>query len=426
MKPRSLAVPSHLFMALFASMSFGYLDIYLFNSGALSFPAAYIFLAALTCYGCCLVIQSVVSPALRAELIRVYIARASMFAAFGSIILCAFVYSMVPGAKWDEGPTYLLSPVYDSMVVFLAMLLPVQLHHRRHFERYVLCGFAVLLASVAVDVYRPGTFSPIPDRAAGFAENPNTAAFVLLLFCAFLLDFHRLRRRDIVVITLTSAGVLTTLSRGGGVLLAFLLAYYIVCIVLANRCGAVRALRGAAMLGVLLALIYGSAVLLLDHAEIFALSYQPRLGLFDGSHELVPADDDRIVALRAALELVKQSPLVGYGTGYSASMDATPHNMFLQHWINSGLAGVIAYLFLLAAVFRLFWMPRFRRGLLFTALVALNSFFSHNILEERAFLALLGALLTISFYESAGAQSASRGDASKWRPSARASLADMH
>lgn len=402
---------SQLSMALFAGISLGYLDIYLFDSGTISFPAAYIFIAVLSCFGFGLFIQGVVSPSLRATIVRTYVAHVSVFTAFAGIILCAFVYAMVPGAKWDEGPTYLLSPVYDTLAVFLAMLVPVQPHHRRHVEKYVLCGFAVLLASVAVDAYRPGTFSPIPNRASGFAQNPNTAAFGLVLLCTVLIDFHRIRPRDIVVITLTSVGILTTFSRAGGVLLAALLVYYVLSNVLLNRDSGLRAVRGVAIVAVLLTAIYGAAVLLLDHAEIFALSYQPRLGMFDGSEEFVAADDDRIIALQAAADLIKRSPIIGYGTGYSASMEATPHNMYLQHWINGGLAGVIAYVWLLATAFRVFWRRRFRRGVLFTALVALNSLFSHNILEERAFLALFGVLLTTSLYE--GAQRATRSAA--WR-----------
>jgi O-Antigen ligase len=394
---RTLSVlPSHMFMALFAGLCLGYVDIYLFDSGAISYPAAYIFLGLLVFFGIGLVIQSAVSARLRAEIIAMYTAHVSVLVAFGGMVVCAFVYAMVPGAKWDEGPTYLLSPVYDSLVVFFAMLLPVRPHHRRHFEKYVLCGFAVFLASVAVDAYRPGTLSPIPDRAAGFGQNPNITAFVLLLLCASVIDFHRPRPRDVVVITLTSAGVLTTLSRGGGVLLVFLVAYYASCLVLLNR---LRAFRHAAAVGILLVLICGVGFVLLHHADIFALSYQPRLGMFDGAQELVPLDDDRIVALKASVDLIKQSPVLGYGTGYSASMTATPHNMFLLQWINSGLAGVIAYVFLLGTAFRLFWRRRFHRGLVFTGLITLNSFFSHNLLEERAFLALLGVLLTISFYE---------------------------
>ena len=86
----------------------------------------------------------------------------------------------------------------------------------------LLCAFVVLLSSVFADACYPGTFSSLPDRAAGFAENPNIAAFVLVLLCSCLVDFQRRRLKSHVLMALTSLGVLTTLSRGGGILLAVL------------------------------------------------------------------------------------------------------------------------------------------------------------------------------------------------------------
>jgi O-antigen ligase len=104
--------------------------------------------------------------------------------------------------------------------------------------------------------------------------------------------------------------------------------------------------------------------------------------------------------MKTAVDLVKRSPVIGYGTGYSYSLgEVTPHNMYLQQWINNGLPGLVAYLFLLGASARTFWKRRYARGVLFVFLVAINGMFSHNILEERVFLGLLGILLTCSFYE---------------------------
>lgn len=399
MKLRTLtALPSHLFMAAFVAIFFAYVDLYLFNSGAISIPAAYIFLALLTGFGVVLLIQAAVSARLKGEIIALYAAHAWVLAALVAIMFCTFLFAFLPGAYWDEGPRYLLFPVYDSLVILFAMLLAVPQHHRRHFHQYLLCAFVVLLASVFVDAYYPGTFTLVPDRAAGFAENPNTAAFVLVLLCSCLVDFQRQRLRNLVLMALTSLGVLVTLSRGGGILLGLLFAFYAYRIVSLNRHRPGRLLRRATALAVLVAIIYVTGAFLVRRADMFALSFQPRLEMLYGTQELVASDDDRIGLLITSIGVLAKSPVLGYGTGYTYSMVAGPHNIYLQQWINNGLPGLLAYLMLLGTCVLVFWKRQFSRGLVFVGLVAVHGLFNHNILEERAFLALLGVLLTVSFY----------------------------
>jgi O-antigen ligase len=258
----------------------------------------------------------------------------------------------------------------------------------------------VFAGSVVYDALYPGTFSLVPDRAAGFAENPNTAAFILVLLCVSIVDLDRFRVGDCAAWALTAVGVFLTLSRGGIILFLCAFGYYAYRTLRTNTAHPAHLIRRAAALAAVFAAVVAASVFLVQRADMFALSFQPRLGMIDGESELVTEDDDRIGALKTALDLVKQSPVIGYGTGYSYSLvDVTPHNMYLQQWINNGLPGLVAYLLLLGASARTFWKRRYTRGVLFISLVAINGMFSHNILEERAFLGLLGVLLTCSFYE---------------------------
>ena len=74
--------------------------------------------------------------------------------------------------------------------------------------------------------------------------------------------------------------------------------------------------------------------------------------------------------------------------------------MYLGRWLDGGLLGLVTYLWLLAAMAFLFWKRGSGRGLAFTGLVALQGFFTHNLLEERLFLVVLGVLLTLSFRDA--------------------------
>ena len=396
----AITVPAHLFMAVIVTVFLGYVDVYLFSSGVLATAPTYMLLRVLGCWAAITLVQCFMSRGLSGELWTLYSNHIGVLFALLGLVACSVVFALLPDAYWEDGPMYLLYSAYDSSVLLLSMLLPFRAHHRRYFSFYILCALLVLLSSVLFDAYYPGTFSIVPDRAAGFAENPNTAAFVLVLLCSCIIDFHQFRARDIAVLTLTGIGVFTTLSRGGAILLAFAFAYYTYRMVLASVHTPIRLFARAATLVILVLVLYAAATFLVQRADIFSLSFQPRLAMLQGTNEVVTADDDRLHALAEALRVVSGSPVIGYGTGYSYSLNATPHNMYLQQWINNGLPGLAAYLLLLGTSALLFWTRESARGLLFVGLVTINGFFSHNILEERAVLGLLGVLLTCSFYES--------------------------
>jgi O-antigen ligase len=379
---------------------FAYVDFHLAQTAALSTASTYIFLWALAGWSAIVLAQCLATPRLAREVIAVYANHVGVLAALLAIVVCSCLFALMPTAYWNDGVMYLLYPPYDALIVVLSMLLAVHAVHRQSFRVYLCGAFAALACSVLYDALYPGTFSIVPDRAAGFAENPNTAAFILMMLSSAIVDLDRFRLSDCVVWALTAVAVFLTLSRGGAILFFCGFAYYAYRTLRTNAARPARLIKGGAALAAMLAVVVASSTFLVERADMFALSFQPRLDMIHGDSRVVTEDDDRIEALKTAIDLVKQSPVIGYGTGYSYSLnDITPHNMYLQQWINNGLPGLVAYLFLLGAAARTFWRRRYRRGLLFVSIVAINGMFSHNILEERAFLGLLGILLTCSFYE---------------------------
>jgi len=379
---------------------FAYVDFHLAEIAVIWPASTYIFFWALAGWAAIVGVQCLASPRLAREVLALYANHTAVIGALLAIVACSCLFALMPAAYWNDGVMYLLYPPYDAIVVLLSMLLAVHAVHRRAFGVYLVTAFLVLAGSVLYDALYPGTFSIVPDRAAGFAENPNTAAFILMLLCAAIVDFDRFRLGDCVVWALAAVAVFLTLSRGGAILFLSGFGYYAYRIVRTNAASPLRLVSRTAALAAIFALVAVAGIFLVQRADMFALSFQPRLDMIHGDSRLVDEDDDRIEALKTAIEVVRRSPLIGYGTGYSYSLiDATPHNMYLQQWINNGLPGLAAYVFLLAAAGRTFWRRGYRRGVLFVSLVAINGMFSHNILEERAFLGLLGILLTCSFYE---------------------------
>lgn len=379
---------------------FAYVDFHMAQTAAVSTASTYIFLWVLAGWAAIVAAQCLASPRMAREVIALYANHVGVLGALLAIVACSCLFALMPTAYWNDGVMYLLYPPYDAIVVVLSMLLAIHGVHRHSFRLYLLGAFVVFAGSVLYDALYPGTFSLVPDRAAGFAENPNQAAFILVLLCASIVDLDRFRVGDCAVWAVTAVGVFLTLSRGGAILFLSGFGYYAYRTVRMNAAHPAHLIKRAAALAAMFAAVVATSVFLMQRADMFALSFQPRLGMIHGESEFVTEDDDRIGALKTAVDLVKRSPVIGYGTGYSYSLaDTTPHNMYLQQWINNGLPGLVAYLFLLGASARTFWRRRYRRGVLFISLVVINGMFSHNILEERAFLGLLGILLTCSFYE---------------------------
>jgi O-antigen ligase len=389
--------PSVLLMSAFFAAFVSYLDHHLEARGALPFKNVSMFLWALAAMTAGTVLRAAASPRERARLITLYRMHVGVLAPLGAVVLCSFASAFLPTANLDEGPRYVLYPAYNAAIVVLSMLLPFPEHHRKRIRWYLAIAFALAAASVFVDVIRPGTFSILPDRAAGFARNPNGGSFLLIALCCSMIVFDRVRGVDLVVLGVTALGVIATLSRGGAVLLALVVCCYVPCVVrdAARRGVGVVVIRLAALL-LLVGGTYAATSRLIDQ-RMFA-GTGSRVGMLLGTQQVVGPRESRIGLLAESWELVREAPLLGYGSGFTFAMPQGPHNIYLSRWLDNGLAGVVSYTWLLAACCLTFWRRRHAAGLVFMAVVVIEGFFSHNLLDERVFLLLIGVLLTLSAY----------------------------
>ncbi len=78
-------------------------------------------------------------------------------------------------------------------------------------------------------------------------------------------------------------------------------------------------------------------------------------------------------------------------------MQVGPHNMDLARLVDNGIPGLIAYLWLLAALFRSAVKTTCHEGTMVVVLLAINGLVNHNLLEERTLWLLLGYSLGSSF-----------------------------
>jgi len=391
-------LPSVVLMFGLFAVFISYLDNYLEARQALPFLNVTMFLWSLTAMTAGSVVRAAASLRERSRLLGLYRMHAAVLFPLGAVVVFSFMSAFLPAANLDDGPRWVLYPAYNAAIVVLSMLLPLPDHHRKFFRWYLLIAFVLAATSVFVDVLRPGTFSILPDRAAGFARNPNAGAFLLIALCSSLIVFDRVRGLDLVVLGVTALGVLATLSRGGALLLAFVVCCYTPCVV-----------RSAARRGVRVLVTRVAALLLLGAGTYFGITRLisqrmfasgSRIGMLSGKQEIVGPRESRIGLVAESWALVQQAPMLGYGSGFTYTMEQGPHNIYLSRWLDNGLAGVVSYVWLIAAACLTFWRRRYTPGLVFIGAVAIQGFFSHNLLEERVFLLLLGVLLTMSLYNA--------------------------
>jgi O-antigen ligase len=381
------------FFAIFASS----LDQYLNAIGALPFLNVWLFLWGLAAITMSTVLSAMASRRERARLITFYRMNVAVLAPLAAVVLGSFASAFIPTAKLDEGPRYVLYPAYNATVVLLSMLLPFPEHHRKWIRWYLGVAFVLAAGSVFVDVIRPATFSILPDRAAGFVRNPNGAGFQLVALCCALIVFDRVRAIDLAVLAATALGVIATLSRGGIILLAFVVCCYVPCVVRdAARRGARVIVTRLVALVLLIGATYAGTTSLINQ-RMFS-GGGSRVEMLLGKRKVVGPRENRVELLERGWEMVRESPWLGYGSGFTYTLPGGTHNMYVSRWLENGLVGVVSYVWLLAAACLVFWRRRYLPGLVFTGVVVIEGIFSHNLFEERAFLLLLGVLLSLSAF----------------------------
>ncbi len=210
-----------------------------------------------------------------------------------------------------------------------------------------------------LDIFKTGT--PVTEeseegfvtRALGTIGKPNGLAMyvvpLILLFTAVLMKSRgAYRRLGILAVSAGGLALLFSFSRGGW--MAFLAAFIILLFVLVKR-------RYVSVKGPILAFLIAACV-----AAIFSSQIEARLMSEEGSTAAI----DRIYLIRIAWNMIKDSPVLGVGANtfmsvinqYQHGPDLQDiylhmvHNQYLLVFAETGIVGMIAFLWLLSACFR--------------------------------------------------------------------------
>jgi O-antigen ligase len=251
----------------------------------------------------------------------------------------------------------------------------------------------------------PGTFAELSNRAAGFPGNANFAALTAVILCSAGLhlgeDCGHGRTRssivlDMLILFSTFTVVTMTMSRSGLLNFCVMFSIFLFFRVFWSK-GSVaqRTKELVAVTSLVLAAIsvtmWLSTVSASDNQNNRLTRFLNQQQVDDGSA------GTRLAAVHDSIRLIEEAPWLGHGTGFARTMNELPHNMYLQQWVNNGILGIGAYLVLLASTFHTFFSRGYRNGQALVLAAAVGGIFSHNILDLRPFLILLGIMLSHSY-----------------------------
>jgi O-antigen ligase len=218
------------------------------------------------------------------------------------------------------------------------------------------------------------------------------------MICAVSLDYQPRQglMRNSLLLIVTGAIVITTMSRSGALNFTLLIVTLSYARISESGWSAREVVKvtttTAIMIGVCVGLAVGAVI-------TGTISEETRLGRLLNNKQV---DDgsagSRLFAVQESLRLINEAPILGHGTGHARTMRELPHNLYLQQWVNNGLLGIAALALFFGTTLLTFIKRKFRPGQAFMLVSIFGGIFSHNILDQRCFLILLGLVLGMSCY----------------------------
>ncbi|WP_158289273.1 O-antigen ligase family protein [Paenibacillus flagellatus] len=336
------------------------------------------------------------------ELIRLFTFCKEPIIFYYSFAVIGLLYCLHPGVSVE----LLNNGVYHALYAFLCLffLAFARIRSLLPIVRFIfIAAFLIYFATVMIDVMQ-GSFTKNEGRAAGFAVNPNTGAFTLIMLLLLSLNWSRMKLFDVSLCCAAGLGVFVTYSRGGLILFVLSMTIYLARIIYCQKpwTKPTNALRFLVIsLIVFLGLSIGQSVL--NGVSAFnqddSTRLQDVLSLVRGDNDAV-MQDSRVDLVVEYWRLISESPILGYGTGFSDSRPAGPHNIYLQQWVDYGVIGVAVYTLGLLRMFRFFMQRQDYRGMTFLLITAIEGFFNDDMLLFRPFLIALVFLFVMAYAES--------------------------
>jgi hypothetical protein len=324
--------------------------------------------------------------------------------ASNSQLMLAFAFLALVSLLWNLHPDVVAAGIEPSAVrlyglinLGAALALAGAGLREQDVGNVLLPALLVMLATMYADFVAPGTFSVDGYRAAGVAQNSNVAGSVVVLIAAASLSYARVRLRDVLLLVTTGAGVVWTSSR------AALLMFGVLALFWTQRCFSLGTLRRrapwlgiATLVGTILFVAFASYSVRIGEAYSWFASRRQRTIFAVEGPETLLWSMDRARCAQYSLDALPGHWILGRGTGFTRTLVMGPHNLFLEQWVSNGLPGLLALCWLLAVGLIAAARRRSPTAQATMVVLSLECLFSHNMLDERAPLLILGLVMGVS------------------------------
>lgn len=298
----------------------------------------------------------------------------------GSVLLVSLHFAVV--GNYSGSHLVSLAAYYHFGLTFLCLLLLSTINYLKPvFSKAISFGLCIAITLNLVERIVQLPFTMQSTRSAGFFLNPNgsSESIVFLILVKSLID----RVKDSNLDTFAGAaiaGVFATLSRSGLILMTVSYAGLLYQKIIKFS----KVVKSLAIV-----LVVFGAVLLLRTANFENGSFVvndsfPKNGAASIVAERIQPDSSasqRFELLKEGLQLIAdQGIILGKGVGFLSDKYQRTHNVFVENWIELGIFSLFYIPFLLVFIF--LKAPAFNIKL-FSVLVFLDGFFSHNTLNSK-------------------------------------------
>ncbi|GJL80339.1 MAG: hypothetical protein NPINA01_33280 [Nitrospinaceae bacterium] len=226
----------------------------------------------------------------------------------------------------------------------------------------------------------------------------------MILLCIASIDWKKSGLINLIALTYAALAIFATLSVSNLLMFLLVVAFYLIINLKVDG----HIFRKFATVGlvpiIIFYVIHPLILNMVSSSELF--DNRTSTGRIDQISQMFEGDlgfaenHERVNLVSEYVGHIQQAPLIGRGTGFSESQVSGPHNMYLKHWADNGIPGLLAYLLMIAGSFRHFLVLRDVRGMIFVFIVFCAGFFDHNLLNIMTIVSLLGIFGTLAYLDS--------------------------
>lgn len=306
------------------------------------------------------------------------------------MLLVATTFFIASVNQTENSWRWILNSVLAFLIVFAGVFVPRLLTTKSTLRLLQIC-LVMLAVSPYLELAGIIHWTKGVGRLSGLLGNPNDLATTICLLLSVLLMVPEIGKgRKSLFLVISFAGVAATLSRGGMLLFLLNLGMFLYSVAFGkDEVGRAYYLTVIAILFALIGLAIGYV--------LSEFQFAARLTRTVFGSEFYPTTDSRVALVELTFREILLQPFLGAGLGITESWPQRTHNLYLEYWLNLGLAGIVWVVGLFGLLGYLALTTLRRNVIAFVLVACVSGLFNHALIESYYFPMLLGIMLSGAF-----------------------------